>query len=77
MANTARISSKQSPKAKQIISVSVILPKNTQGQNRNTNIKLNNNNINKSSNNNNPFRNPETKPKFKAASEIYQEIKSI
>ena len=61
------ISSQQSPKSKQIISVSVILPKKTQNTKRN---------INKNNNSNNPFRNPETKPKFKTSNEVYQEIKS-
>ena len=59
-------SSQQSPKTKQIISVSVILPKKTQNTKRN---------INKNNNSNNPFRNPETKPKFKTSNEVYQEIK--
>ena len=38
--NTSKISSKQSPKPKQIISVSVILPKNTQPQKKNLSLKL-------------------------------------
>ena len=72
--NTAPTAKKQIAKTKQIISVSVILPKKTQNPKRNTNTKSNNNNTNKNSNN--PFSNPETKPKFKPANEVYQEIKS-
>ena len=68
--NTATLSSKPSAKNKQIISVSVILPKNTQVQKKYTKI---NNNINKS---NNPFRNPESKPRFKTPIEVYQEVKA-
>ena len=68
--NTAILSSKKSAKNKQIISVSVILPKNTQTQRRYTKL---NNNINK---NNNPFRNPESKPKLKTPIEVYQEVKT-
>ena len=60
------ISSLQQPQKKQIISVSVILPKKT------TNTKRN---INKNNKSNNPFRNPESKPKFKTSNEVYQEIK--
>ena len=72
--NTSKISSKQSPKPKQIISVSVILPKNTQPPKKNLTTKNNNSNITKNSNN--PFRNQGTKPKFKASNEIYQEVKN-
>ena len=72
--NTVLISKKQNPKSKQIVSVSVILPKKTQNQKRITNTKVINNNINK--NNNNPFRNQETRPKFKTSNEVYQEIKT-
>ena len=66
--NTSILSSKKSAKNKQIISVSVILPKNTQTQRRYTKL-----NINK---NNNPFRNPESKPKLKTPIEVYQEVKT-
>ena len=75
-ANTSKISSKQNPKSKQIISVSVILPKNTQPPKKSIiNTKINNNS-NAPKNENNPFRNQGTKPKFKSPNEIYQEVKN-
>ena len=70
----ASLSLKQSPKSKQIISVSIVNPKNAQTIKKNSISKLNNNNIPKT--NNNPFRNPETKPKFKSINEVYQEVKN-
>ena len=63
----------KSAKSKQIVKISVILPQKTQMVNKPINQTSIDNILNK--NNTNPFKNPETKPKFKNVNELYNEIK--